>query len=149
MVPRSPGERAARDGRWSAPTAEALSPTPPAPAPRPESEPAAPRRPKSGPDHSPSRRHDWPCRGRERLRPAFRTPMAWASAYSRSEPAPGREKLPLTPEEKATLEAIDPGVRDQILTWLMLGEPILMREAKAKLAPPRPQPRYRGSSRGS
>ena len=60
-------------------------------------------------------------------------------AYSRSEPAPGREKLPLTPEEKARLEAMDPGVRDQILTWLMLGDPILMREVRAKLAPPRPR----------
>jgi hypothetical protein len=46
----------------------------------------------------------------------------------------------LTPEEKARLEAMDPGVRDQILTWLMLGDPILMREARAKLAPPRPKP---------
>ena len=63
-----------------------------------------------------------------------------ASAYSRSEPAPGREKLPLTPEEKARLEAMDPGVRDQILTWLMLGESILMRETRTKLAPPRPKP---------
>jgi hypothetical protein len=35
---------------------------------------------------------------------------------------------------------MDPGVRDQILTWLMLGDPILMREARAKLAPPRPKP---------
>jgi hypothetical protein len=46
----------------------------------------------------------------------------------------------LTPEEKARLEAMDPGVRDQILTWLMLGDPILMREVRAKLAPPRPRP---------
>jgi hypothetical protein len=38
------------------------------------------------------------------------------------------------------LEAMDPGVRDQILTWLILGESILMREARAKLAPPRPKP---------
>jgi hypothetical protein len=35
---------------------------------------------------------------------------------------------------------MDSGVRDQILTWLMLGDPILMREARAKLAPPRPRP---------
>jgi hypothetical protein len=46
----------------------------------------------------------------------------------------------LTPEEKARLDAMDPGVRDQILTWLMLGDPILMREARAKLTPPRPRP---------
>jgi hypothetical protein len=46
----------------------------------------------------------------------------------------------LTPEEKARLEAMDPGVRDQILTWLMLGDPILMREVRAKLAPSRPRP---------
>ena len=51
-----------------------------------------------------------------------------------------RYESDLTPEEKATLEAMDPGVRDQILTWLMLGDPILMREARAKLAPPRPRP---------
>ena len=44
------------------------------------------------------------------------------------------------PEEKARLEAMDPGVRDQILTELMLGDPILMREARTKLAPPRPKP---------
>ena len=38
------------------------------------------------------------------------------------------------------MEAMDPGVRDQIPTWLMLGESIMMREARAKLAPPRPKP---------
>jgi hypothetical protein len=74
-------------------------------------------------------------------RPAFRTPPAGSPTNPRSEPAPGREKaLPLTPEEKARLDAMDPGVRDQILTWLMLGDPILMREARAKLTPPRPKP---------
>ena len=38
------------------------------------------------------------------------------------------------------MEAMDPGVRDQILTCLMLGESILMRETRTKLAPPRPKP---------
>jgi hypothetical protein len=46
----------------------------------------------------------------------------------------------LTSEEKARLDAMDPGVRDQILTWLMLGDPILMREAHRRLTPPRPRP---------
>jgi hypothetical protein len=35
---------------------------------------------------------------------------------------------------------MNPAVRDQILTWLMLGDPIMLREAKAKLAPPRRPP---------
>ena len=67
-------------------------------------------------------------------------PRPGSSVYSRSEPAPGREKRPLTPEEKARLEAMDPGVRDQILAWLMLGDPILMRETRAKLTPPWTKP---------
>jgi hypothetical protein len=35
---------------------------------------------------------------------------------------------------------MDPGVRDQILAWLMLCDPILMRETRAKLTPPRTKP---------
>ena len=114
--PPAPGERAARDGRWAAPTAEAIPPTPPAPAPRPESKPAAPppAEIRTRPQPEPPARLAVPGPGA--ARPAFRMPLAGSSAYSRSEPAPGREKLPLMPEEKARLEAMDPGVRDQILT---------------------------------
>jgi hypothetical protein len=73
-------------------------------------------------------------------RPAFRRAPAGSPTNLRSEPASGPGKALLTPEEKARLEAMDPGVRDQILTWLMLGDPILMREVRAKLVPPRPRP---------
>jgi DNA-binding Lrp family transcriptional regulator len=132
------------------PTAEVLPPAPPAPTPQPESEPALLPDCRSEPPGPPPA-EIWtrpqpvpPARpvvpGPGAARPAFRTLPAGSSAYSQSEPAPGQEKLPLTPEEKARLEAMDPGVRDQILTWLMLGDPILMREARAKLAPPRPKP---------
>jgi hypothetical protein len=34
---------------------------------------------------------------------------------------------------------MDPSIRGQILAWLMLGDPILMREARAKPTPPRPK----------
>jgi hypothetical protein len=74
-------------------------------------------------------------------RPAFRRALAGSPpTHLRSEPASGPGKALLTPEEKTRLDAMDPGVRDQILTWLMLGDPILMREVRAKLAPPRPKP---------
>ena len=151
MVPQCQATRAARDGRWAAPTAETPPPTPPAPTPRPESEPALlpdcrfePPPPAPPPAEIRTQPHPEPparlaVPGPGAARPAFRMPPAGPSAYSRSEPAQGREKLPLTPEEKARLEAMDPGVRDQILTWLMLGDPILMREVRAKLAPPRPR----------
>jgi hypothetical protein len=132
------------------PTAEALPPAPPAPAPQPESEPAllpdchseppgpppaeirARPQPKPlAPPASPEPRA---------ARPAFRTPSVGSPALPGFGPVPDQGKALLTPEEKARLEAMDPDVRDQILTWLILGDPILMREARAKLAPPRPKP---------
>jgi hypothetical protein len=135
------------------PIAEALPSTPPAPAPRPESEPTPlPDCRSESPGPSPAEPTRWvhpqpeppvppATPGPGAARPVFRRAPAGSPTHPRSEPAPGREKaLPLTPEEKARLEAMDPGVRDQILTWLMLGDPILMREARAKLAPPRPKP---------
>jgi hypothetical protein len=52
-------------------------------------------------------------------------------------PSPG---LPLTPEQQARLDAMPAAARDQVLTWLMLGDPILVAEAQKKLVPPRPRP---------
>ena len=136
----------ANDG-WSLGSPDAgLPPTPPAPAPRPESSRPLPD---ATPSPRPAGRNPDPtttraagttgCAGAGSGPPCVSDVPGRVLAYSRSEPAPGREKLPLTPEEKARLEAMDPGVRDHILTWLMLGDPILMREARAKLAPPRPR----------
>jgi hypothetical protein len=134
-------------------SAEAIPPAPPDPAPRPEPPPAEPRQahvaapvpdPLTAGQNSGLRYPPPPpaLSGPEAARPAFRRAPAEPPAHPRSEPAPGREKaLPLTPEEQARLDAMDPGVRDQILTWLMLGDPILMREVRAKLAPPRPKPK--------
>jgi hypothetical protein len=48
--------------------------------------------------------------------------------------------LPLTPEQKARLDAMPAASRDQVLTWLALGDPILVAEARKLLAPPRPRP---------
>jgi hypothetical protein len=55
-------------------------------------------------------------------------------------PAPASPGLPLTPEQKARLDAMPAAARDQVLTWLMLGDPILVAEANKLLAPPRSRP---------
>ena len=65
-------------------------------------------------------------------RPAIKTPSAGAPA-----PSPA---LPLTPEQQARLAAMPAASRDQVLLWLATGDPILVAEARSKLAPPRPQP---------
>jgi hypothetical protein len=46
----------------------------------------------------------------------------------------------LTAEQKARLDALPTATRDLVLTWLLTGDPILVAEAKKKLAPPRPRP---------
>jgi hypothetical protein len=48
--------------------------------------------------------------------------------------------LPLTPEQRAQLDALPAATRDLVLTWLLTGDPILVAEAKKKLAPLRPRP---------
>ena len=78
---------------------------------------------------------------------------AWASSglpYARNalgqvpphrppqDPAPA--SLPLTPEQQARLAALPAASRDQVLLWLATGDPILVAEARSKLAPLRPQP---------
>ena len=48
--------------------------------------------------------------------------------------------LPLTPEQQARLAAMPVASRDQVLLWLATGDPILVAEARKKLAPLRPCP---------
>ena len=65
-------------------------------------------------------------------RPALKTPPAGSPA-----PSPA---LPLTPEQQARLAAMPVASRDQVLLWLATGDPILVAEARKKLAPLRPSP---------
>src|SRR5271166_979588 len=65
-------------------------------------------------------------------RPAIKTPLAGSPA-----PSPA---LPLTPEQQARLAAMPVASRDQVLLWLATGDPILVAEARKKLAPLRPCP---------
>jgi len=62
--------------------------------------------------------------------PALKTPPAGSPA-----PSPA---LPLTPEQQARLAAMPAASRDQVLLWLATGDPILVAEARKKLAPLRP-----------
>ena len=78
-------------------------------------------------------------------RPALKTPPAGSPA-----PSPA---LPLTPEQQARLAAMPVASRDQVLLWLATGDPILVAEARKKLAPlgltsrpPRPCPSCWGGS---
>ena len=59
--------------------------------------------------------------------PAIKTPPAGSPA-----PSPA---LPLTPEQQARLAAMPAASRDQVLLWLATGDPILVAEARKKLAP--------------
>ena len=67
-------------------------------------------------------------------RPALKTPPAGSPGPS---PAPS-PALPLTPEQQARLAAMPVASRDQVLLWLATGDPILVAEARKKLAPLRP-----------
>jgi hypothetical protein len=62
--------------------------------------------------------------------------VATAPAATRL-PSPG---MPLTPEQQARLDALPAASRDQVLIWLATGDPILVAEARKRLAPPRPRP---------
>ena len=55
-------------------------------------------------------------------------------------PGPGLASLPLTPEQQTRLDALPTASRDQVLLWLATGDPILVAEARSKLALPRPRP---------
>ena len=68
--------------------------------------------------------------GPRAARPAIKTPPAGSPA-----PSP---VLPLTPEQQAKLAAMPAASRDQVLLWLATGDPILVAEARKKLAPLRP-----------
>ena len=68
--------------------------------------------------------------GPRAARPAIKTPPAGSPA-----PSPA---LPLTPEQQARLAAMPAASRDQVLLWLATGDPILVAEARKKLAPLRP-----------
>ena len=48
--------------------------------------------------------------------------------------------LPLTAEQRARLAAMPAASREQVLLWLSTGDPILVTEARAKLAPLSPRP---------
>ena len=73
----------------------------------------------------------------EAVVPVPGTPSARSSAIPTPWPA---QALPLTPEQQARLAALPAASRDQVLIWLATGDPILVAEARSKLAPPRPQP---------
>ena len=74
--------------------------------------------------------------GPRAARPALKTPLVGSPA-----PSPA---LPLTPEQQARLAAMPVASRDQVLLWLATGDPILVAEARKKLAPLRPLLRHRG-----
>ena len=48
---------------------------------------------------------------------------------------PGPASFPLTPEQQARLAAMPVASREQVLLWLATGDPILVAEARSKLAP--------------
>lgn len=68
-------------------------------------------------------------------RPAPRSEVPAPALVRMSSPGP-----PLTPEQKARLDALPAASRDQVLTWLLTGDPILVAEARKKLVPPQPRP---------
>jgi hypothetical protein len=70
--------------------------------------------------------------------PALGTPSAGSLPAPATSPGPA--SLPLTPEQQARLAALPAASRDQVLLWLATGDPILVAEARSKLAPPRLQP---------
>ena len=70
--------------------------------------------------------------------PTLETPPA--RSLPAPSPDPGPASLPLTPEQQARLASLPAASRDQLLRWLATGDPILVAEARSKLAPLRPQP---------
>ena len=73
-------------------------------------------------------------------RPALRSETPPVRSLPTPSPDPGPASLPLTPEQQARLASLPAASRDQVLRWLATGDPILVAEARSKLAPPRPQP---------
>ncbi|MGO9599168.1 MAG: helix-turn-helix domain-containing protein [Isosphaeraceae bacterium] len=55
-------------------------------------------------------------------------------------PDPGPVSVHLMPEQQARLASLPAASRDQVLRWLATGDPILVAEARSKLAPLQPQP---------
>ena len=77
----------------------------------------------------------------EAVAPVLGTPSAGCSAIPIPGPPPSvAQVLSLTPEQQARLASLPVASRDQVLRWLATGDPILVAEARSKLAPLRPQP---------
>ena len=114
--------------RFSEPDRRPAPPPPipasPAPRPAPSPTPALPSRPRA-----------------EAVAPVLGTPSAGSPAIPIPGPTPSAAQvLSLTPEQQARLASLPAASRDQVLRWLATGDPILVAEARSKLAPLRPQP---------
>ena len=70
--------------------------------------------------------------------PTLETPPVRPLPVPSTNPVPA--SLPLTPEQQVRLASLPAASRDQVLRWLATGDPILVAEARSKLAPLRPQP---------
>src|SRR5512135_3669290 len=57
-----------------------------------------------------------------------------------SSPREASPTLPLTAAQQTRLEALPAAPRDQVLSWLLTGDRILVAESQKKLVPPRPRP---------
>jgi hypothetical protein len=68
---------------------------------------------------------------------AIALPPAAPAPAPAPQPAKPSQALPLTPEQAARLAELPEATRDLVLTWLMLGDPILVAEANRLLTPPR------------
>ena len=70
--------------------------------------------------------------------PASSTPQA--APVPTPSPATAGPALPLTPEQKARLDALPEATANLVLTWLLSADRILVAEARKKLAPPPQRP---------
>jgi hypothetical protein len=82
--------------------------------------------------------------GPREARPAILVTPAGPTPQSAPVPATSPAKaglaLPLTPEQKARLDALPEATANLVLTWLLTGDRILVAEARKKLAPPPRRP---------
>jgi hypothetical protein len=82
--------------------------------------------------------------GSREARPAILVTPAGPTPQSAPVPATSPAKaglaLPLTPEQKARLDALPEATANLVLTWLLTGDRILVAEARKKLAPPPRRP---------
>jgi hypothetical protein len=82
--------------------------------------------------------------GSREARPAIPVTPAGPTPQSAPVPATSPAKaglaLPLTPEQKARLDALPEATANLVLTWLLTGDRILVAEARKKLAPPPRRP---------